>query len=125
MTRPAQHTWPAPCIWLPERQRARLVADQRRLLGAMACPRLPAAATSDKRSDYRNWARKPPVFSRGMIGPSGLRSVLKNSTINMEYKHEGHNIHLVVYHIIWCPKRRRKVLVGPVRDRLEHLINEL
>src|SRR5262249_30453473 len=29
---------------------------------------------------------------------------------------------LVVYHIIWCPKRRRKVLVGPVRDRLEQII---
>ena len=28
----------------------------------------------------------------------------------------------MVYHIIWCPKRRRKVLVGPVRDRLEQII---
>jgi REP-associated tyrosine transposase len=40
----------------------------------------------------------------------------------MEYQHERHNVHLVVYHIIWCPKRRRKVLVGPVRDRLEQII---
>jgi putative transposase len=40
----------------------------------------------------------------------------------MEYQHERHNVHLVVYHIIWCPKRRRKVLVGPVRDRLERLV---
>lgn len=43
----------------------------------------------------------------------------------MDYIHEGHNVHLVVYHIIWCPKRRRKVLVGPVRDRLEQITNEV
>jgi len=43
----------------------------------------------------------------------------------MGYQHERHNVHLVVYHIIWCPKRRRKVLVGPVRDRLEQIIREV
>ena len=43
----------------------------------------------------------------------------------MEYKHEQHSVHLVVYHIIWCPKRRRKVLVGPVRDRLAQIIREV
>jgi putative transposase len=43
----------------------------------------------------------------------------------MGYQHERHNVHLVVYHMIWCPKRRRKVLVGPVRDRLEQIIREV
>jgi putative transposase len=43
----------------------------------------------------------------------------------MDYQHERHNVHLVVYHMIWCPKRRRKVLVGPVRDRLEQIIREV
>jgi putative transposase len=43
----------------------------------------------------------------------------------MEYHHGRHNVHLVVYHHIWCPKRRRKVLVGPVRDRLEQIIKEV
>lgn len=43
----------------------------------------------------------------------------------MDYQHERHNVHLVVYHIIWCPKRRRKVLVGSVRNRLEQIINEV
>lgn len=42
----------------------------------------------------------------------------------MDYQHERHNVHLVVYHIIWCPKRRRKVLVGPIRSRLEQIIRE-
>ena len=43
----------------------------------------------------------------------------------MDYQHERHNIHLVVYHLIWCPKRRRKVLVGTIKERLEHLIREV
>lgn len=42
-----------------------------------------------------------------------------------EYIHEQHTVHLMIYHLIWCPKRRRKVLVGPVRDRLEQIIQEL
>ncbi len=43
----------------------------------------------------------------------------------MDYQHEQHSVHLVVYHIIWCPKRRRKVLVGPVHDRLKQIIGEV
>ena len=46
-------------------------------------------------------------------------------TINMDYAHEGHTVHLVVYHLIWCPKRRRKVLVGPIRTRLEQIAREV
>ena len=42
----------------------------------------------------------------------------------MDYAHEGHHVHLVVYHIIWCPKRRRKVLVGPIHTRLEQIVRE-
>ncbi len=43
----------------------------------------------------------------------------------MDYQHEQHSVHLVVYHIIWCPKRRRKVLVGPVHDGLKQSIHEV
>ena len=43
----------------------------------------------------------------------------------MDYAHEGHNVHLVVYQFIWCPKRRRKVLVGPLRTRLEQIVREV
>jgi putative transposase len=36
----------------------------------------------------------------------------------MEYRRDEHRIHLVVYHLIWCPKRRKPILVGDVaRDR--------
>ena len=31
----------------------------------------------------------------------------------------------MVYHVIWCPKRRRKVLVGSIRNRLEQIIQEV
>ena len=43
----------------------------------------------------------------------------------MDYQHERHNVHLVVYHLIWCPKRRRKVLVGAIKARLEQLMREV
>jgi putative transposase len=42
-----------------------------------------------------------------------------------DYNHEQHSVHRVVYQIIWCPKRRRKGLVGPARDRLRQLIGEV
>lgn len=42
-----------------------------------------------------------------------------------DYTHELHTVHLFIYHIIWCPKRRRRVLVGPVHDRLKQLIQEV
>ena len=43
-------------------------------------------------------------------------------------KNLKHNITSVVninYHIIWCPKYRRKVLVGEVETRLKKLLPEL
>jgi REP-associated tyrosine transposase len=43
----------------------------------------------------------------------------------MDYAYEGHSVHLVVYHVIWCPKRVRKVLVGPIRTRLEQIVREV
>ena len=43
----------------------------------------------------------------------------------MEYEHDTHNVHLIVYHIIFCPKRRRKILVSPIRERLQQIIREV
>ncbi len=45
--------------------------------------------------------------------------------IYMDYMHEQHTVHLIVYHIIWCPKRRRKVLAGKIAQRLEQLVYEV
>ena len=43
----------------------------------------------------------------------------------MDYQHEHHSVHLVVYHVIWCPKRRRKILNGPIHDRLAAILHEV
>ncbi len=32
----------------------------------------------------------------------------------IEYRRDEHRVHLIVYHLIWCPKRRKPVLVGDV-----------
>ena len=40
------------------------------------------------------------------------------------YRSKETCVFLVNYHLIWCPKRRRKVLVDRVRTRLEELIRE-
>lgn len=43
----------------------------------------------------------------------------------MKYKHSRNQVYLINYHLIWCPKRRKKILVGKVRDRLEELLKEV
>jgi putative transposase len=43
----------------------------------------------------------------------------------MEYIHDHHTVHLMVYHSIWCPRRRRKLLHGPIANRLEQIIHEV
>jgi putative transposase len=45
--------------------------------------------------------------------------------MNETYIHEQHAVYHILYHIIFCPKRRRKILVGPVHDRLKELIEEV
>ena len=39
-----------------------------------------------------------------------------------EYQRDEHRVHLIIYHLIWCPRRRKPVLVGPVADRCRELI---
>lgn len=43
----------------------------------------------------------------------------------MEYQHSRNKVYLLNYHLVWCPKRRKKVLVGAVKDRLEQIIREV
>ena len=43
----------------------------------------------------------------------------------MEYKHSRNQVYLINYHLIWCPKRRKPVLVGKVKQRLEQIIKEI
>src|SRR5579875_3556619 len=63
-------------------------------------------------SKSRRRRNKPPDFQE-----AGLAAV--------DYQHDRHNVHLIVYPLIFCPKRRRRVLVGPVQKRLAHTIHEV
>jgi len=40
------------------------------------------------------------------------------------YTTSAHCIYNLGYHIIWCPKYRRKVLVNGIDERLKELLNE-
>ncbi len=39
-----------------------------------------------------------------------------------EYRHDEHRVHLIIYHLVWCPRRRRPVLVGAIATRCRELI---
>ena len=44
-----------------------------------------------------------------------------------EYRRDEHRVHLIIYHLIiyhliWCPRRRKPVLVGPVAARCRELM---
>jgi putative transposase len=40
----------------------------------------------------------------------------------MEYQRDEHRVHLIVYHLIFCPKRRKSVLIGDVAKECDRLI---
>ena len=42
----------------------------------------------------------------------------------MDYKSNNNVVYSCIYHVVWCPKYRRKVLVGEIAIRLEELIKE-
>jgi putative transposase len=42
-----------------------------------------------------------------------------------EYRHESNAVSLLNYHFVFIPKRRKKVLVGAIADRLQQIICEL
>lgn len=40
----------------------------------------------------------------------------------MEYQRDEHRVHLIVYHLVWTPKRRKPVLKGRVAQDCRRLI---
>ena len=42
--------------------------------------------------------------------------------VSMIYKSNNNIMYSCKYHVVWCPKYRRKVLVSPVSERLRELI---
>jgi putative transposase len=52
-----------------------------------------------------------------------LSNIVYNRYMNADnYQRDEHRVHLITYHLIWCPRRRKPVLVGEVKARCEHLI---
>jgi putative transposase len=43
---------------------------------------------------------------------------------DMGYQHAGAQVYLINYHLMWCPKRRRAILVGKIKHRLEQIIRQ-
>ena len=44
--------------------------------------------------------------------------------MNIKYKSNNNVIYSCKYHVVWCPKYRRKVLTGNIELRLKELIQE-
>ena len=45
-------------------------------------------------------------------------------TTKNRYAYSAHSVYNISYHLIWCPKYRRKVLVDGVDERLKELLLE-
>lgn len=43
---------------------------------------------------------------------------------HMEYKSNNNVVYSCKYHVVWCPKYRRKVLVDQISERLKELIEQ-
>lgn len=48
---------------------------------------------------------------------------MKNDS-KMEYRRDEHRVHMVVFHLVWTPKRRKPVLVGCVSDDCKAMIEK-
>jgi putative transposase len=44
--------------------------------------------------------------------------------LNMGYQYDRTKVYLINYHFVWTPKRRKHILVGKIKERLEQIINE-
>ena len=45
--------------------------------------------------------------------------------LSMEYKHNRTSVVMVNYHIVFCPKYRRQLLVGKIKERLEEIMKNV
>jgi len=42
----------------------------------------------------------------------------------MKYQRDEHRVHLIVYHLVWCPQRRKAVLGGEIAQDCRALIEQ-
>jgi len=50
--------------------------------------------------------------------------LLYNSTMR-EFKSNNNVVYSCTYHVVWCPKYRRKVLTDPIAERLRGILHEV
>lgn len=43
---------------------------------------------------------------------------------SLEYQRDEHRVHLIVYHLVWTPKRRKRILEGSIAADCRKLIEE-
>jgi putative transposase len=48
--------------------------------------------------------------------------IIYMETTILAYQRDEHRVHLIAYHLIWCPKRRKAILVGELKRRCQELI---
>lgn len=53
-----------------------------------------------------------------------ISTMKTTSTNRMDYQRDEHRVHLIVYHLIWCPKRRKALLTGALKERLLGLLEQ-
>ncbi|HDZ36817.1 MAG TPA: IS200/IS605 family transposase [Marinobacter sp.] len=49
---------------------------------------------------------------------------MKKTITPLEHQRDEHRVHLIAYRLIWCPRRRKSVLTGPIAHRCRELIRE-
>ena len=72
--------------------------------------------------------RKTPAFRQGDTSRLSLSLALDTPlqyNIYMGYKSNCNVVYSCKYHVVWCPKYRRKVLVSGVDERLKSLVQEV
>jgi putative transposase len=47
---------------------------------------------------------------------------MENNTL--DYQRDEHRVHLIVYHLVWTPKRRKAVLVNAIATECRQLIEQ-
>ena len=45
--------------------------------------------------------------------------------LSMNYKHNRTSVVMINYHIVFCPKYRRQLLVGKIKERLEEIMKNV
>lgn len=67
------------------------------------------AFAADPIDDDRKSARKPAIFSRGSGAATVSMSDLCGTMCGVKYRSANRCVYSAKYHVIWCPKYRRRV----------------